>query len=383
MAGRLAAGGRLCFSVFKKKCVPLENKPYASLSHFYTELHSFEQSLSDLEKLKLPKKLQDYDRKFRKLYRSSGGRQLEQPLTLTHSYEYYCRLVDEVLFGTEEVETSVSGEQLLELTRSMLRHDLDPYHQLLVPHAHTHPSLCDQLTLRFMHIEERLARLLFKDYTRFSAESSRGSLFQEREYKGDFKFELVDCLDSVEQLSEAIYNVALFGRARNKLILAAEMAVARHWQGLSELALGRLLFCLAMGGRSLKVIETNFQAIAERMRDHKLELLFYMVMSGVEDAVLFNSVSKTLQLQPRNTTQQLVSTLIQKILAQRFNCAIEVDLNEQYKLPHQQHGGEAFFEGFLARHNYTYSINFNPIVDRSVFVIQEKEFLVLDHRLVK
>jgi hypothetical protein len=339
MAARLASRSRLCFSVFKKKCIPLENKPYSSLSHFYTELHSFEQSLSDLEKLKLPKKLQDYDRKFRRLYRSSGSRQLEQPLTLTHSYEYYCRLVDEVLFGTEEVETAVTAEQLLELTGSMVRHDLDPYQQLFVPNAHAHPSLFDQLTLRFMNIEERTARLLFKDYTRFSAESSRNNLFEEREYKGDFKFELVDSLDSLEQLSEAIYNVALFGRPRNKLILAAEMAVSRHWQRLSEPALGRLLFCLAMGGRSLKVIETNFQAIAERMKNHKLELLFYMIMSGVEDAVLFNSLSTTLQLHPSNTTQQLVSTLIQKILAQRFNSAIEVDLKEEYKLPLQKYGG--------------------------------------------
>lgn len=88
------------FSLFKKKCLPISRTPYTSLNDLYHELHTFEQSLKDLELKKMPKKLEDFDRKFRRLYRKNEQKLLNVPMSLTHTYDYYCRRVDELIFGT-------------------------------------------------------------------------------------------------------------------------------------------------------------------------------------------------------------------------------------------------------------------------------------------
>ncbi len=66
------------------------------------------------------------------------------------------------------MQTEVTADQIIALTRNMISNDLDIYHRQLVPKISEHLSLADALTLRFINIEERLSRMLFKGYTGFS-----------------------------------------------------------------------------------------------------------------------------------------------------------------------------------------------------------------------
>jgi hypothetical protein len=120
-----------------------------------------------------------------------------------------------------------------------------------------------------------------------------------------------------------MHNCALFNKMRDKLSLACELAITTRLKELSRESIGKLLFCLASSGRPLKFIEENFQAIRERVEEeHPLELLYYMMMSGLEDGVWFQLISNKLVLAPKNAHEQSIAKMAQIILAERFQCFI-------------------------------------------------------------
>lgn len=80
------------------------------------------------------------------------------------------------------------------------------------------------------------------------------AFLEEREYKGDFKFEVTEDIPRLELAIQAIHNCALFNKMRDKLTLACELALASKWKELSGVSVARLLFCLANSGRTLKFI---------------------------------------------------------------------------------------------------------------------------------
>lgn len=65
---------------------------------------------------------------------------------------------------------------------------LDTYHKELIPIVNAKPTLFEAVEQRFVNIEERLSRVIFKDYSSFSKASSKVSFLTEQVYKGDFKF---------------------------------------------------------------------------------------------------------------------------------------------------------------------------------------------------
>jgi hypothetical protein len=128
----------------------------------------------------------------------------------------------------------------------------------------------------------------------------------------------VDSLPKIEQAIEIMYHCAMFNKLRDKLALACELAITKRGLEVSDSTMGRLLFCLANSGRSLKFIEENYHSIRERMEQHPLELLYYMMVSGLEDAVWFQMLSKKLVLTPRNAHEQSIAKMIKIILAEQF-----------------------------------------------------------------
>jgi hypothetical protein len=83
---------------------------------------------------------------------------------------------------------------------------------------------------------------------------------------------------------------------RDKISLSSELAFVTKFNDLSSLSISRLLFCLANSGRALKFIESNFLEIREKAESYPLEVLYYMMMSGIEDVVWFHMLSNKLVL---------------------------------------------------------------------------------------
>ena len=63
---------RELFSVFKKKCQPIEQQNYDSYLELYQSLSAFESDLDDLELKKMPKKLEHFSKRFRRLSKVDG-----------------------------------------------------------------------------------------------------------------------------------------------------------------------------------------------------------------------------------------------------------------------------------------------------------------------
>jgi hypothetical protein len=55
-----------------------------------------------------------------------------------------------------------------------------------------------------------------------------------------------------------------------------------------------------------------------------LELLYYMMATGLEDAVWFEMLSNKLVITPRNGHEQSIAKMIQIILDEKFKCKIAV-----------------------------------------------------------
>jgi hypothetical protein len=242
------------FSLFKKKCLPVQSRNYQTYSQLYEELSAFEGGLEELETKKMPKKLEDFGRKMRRLYRQDSANLFAVPLRVNHTYEFFVRCSDELLFGNQDQEKPTTLEQLLVLTRNMADLSLDGFNLECVPRVQNQPTLLEAIEQRFVNVEERLSRLLFKGYLGFSQATSKLSFLNQREYKGDFKFELVDDLDVLEKASECLLHCAQFNQLRSKLVIACEKAVSAKQEQLSDVTLARLLYCLAVAGRPLKML---------------------------------------------------------------------------------------------------------------------------------
>jgi hypothetical protein len=145
----------------------------------------------------MPKMLEAFSRRFRRLLKQQPTLTIDVPLKLSHTYESYTRNVDELTFGTEEMEVPTSLEQMVELTAQMARHDLNPYLNSLLLAPQAHSTLHLRMAERFINIEERISREVFKGYFGFSRTVSKVAFLEEREYRGDFQFKLVDELPRV------------------------------------------------------------------------------------------------------------------------------------------------------------------------------------------
>jgi hypothetical protein len=325
MAQRLATPTRALFSLFKKKLQPVHTAEYKTPEALYSSLAQFESGLTELELLKMPKTLENsFSKKMRRLLRQKDRKVIDVELTLSHTFENYTRNVDELIFGSEEVELETSLEQMAALTAQMVKCDLTAYVRELIPKSESHRTLYERLLERFANIEERIAREIFQGYFGFSRNVSKVAFLEEREYRGDFKFALVSDTAKIETAIEAMYHCALFNQMRDKLSLACELAISTRLNDLSSLSVSRLLFCLASAGRTLKFVEQNFHAIREKVEAYPLELLYYMMVSGIEDGVWFQLLSNKLVLQPTNIHEQAVAQMVQLIRKERFACTIEV-----------------------------------------------------------
>lgn len=100
MALKLALA-RMPFSAFKKKLAPLQTQDYRTPEDLYRSLASFEAHLLPLERKKMPKALELFGSKMRRLLRGREGRLMDVEMELTHTYHSYSRNVDELIFGSE------------------------------------------------------------------------------------------------------------------------------------------------------------------------------------------------------------------------------------------------------------------------------------------
>lgn len=60
------------------------------------------------------------------------------------------------------------------------------------------------------------------------------------------------------------------------------------------------------------------------MEGYPLGLLYYMMTSGLEDAVWFEILSNKLVITPKNAHEQSIAKIIQIILDEKFKCKIAV-----------------------------------------------------------
>jgi len=65
----------------------------------YGELYEFESNLDALEVKKMDKKLLDFDKKFRKLWREDKKGAYSVPMEVSHTYEYFIKTADRFTFG--------------------------------------------------------------------------------------------------------------------------------------------------------------------------------------------------------------------------------------------------------------------------------------------
>lgn len=82
---------------------------------------------------------------------------------------------------------------------------------------------------------------------------------EEKQYKGEFKFELVDEVEKIEEVSQIIYLLSLFNRTKKKTALVAELAIIKYWEKIKAQSLNNMIFGLGMNGRQLKVVDDNFE----------------------------------------------------------------------------------------------------------------------------
>ena len=81
----------------------------------------------------------------------------------------------------------------------MSGYDLTGYVKCLIPQVESHFSLYERLLERFVKLQERIGRQIFKGFFRFSQKVSKIAFLEERQYKGDFKFELTDDMEKLEK----------------------------------------------------------------------------------------------------------------------------------------------------------------------------------------
>lgn len=79
----------------------------------------------------------------------------------------------------------------------MVKFGIDVFKNDLVPKVGEKQTLFNAIDQRFVNVEERLSRVLFKKYTSFSTMTSQLSFLSERQYKGDFKFQLIEDVETI------------------------------------------------------------------------------------------------------------------------------------------------------------------------------------------
>ena len=136
----------------------------------------------------------------------------------------------------------------------MAEFGLNTYIKDLIPKVHVHKALYDTIQHRFVKIEEKLSRILFKGYASFSNITNKYSFLEEKQYKGDFKFELIEDLHIIEKASQCLYHCALFNQLRSKLALACQLIITKQLDNITDIALVRIIYSLAAAGRPLRFV---------------------------------------------------------------------------------------------------------------------------------
>lgn len=109
----------------------------------------------------------------RRLLRNKENRLIDVEMQLSHTFESYSKNADELIFGSEEVEVETTLQQMATLTNQMVKYDLNAYVKHLLPQAETYRTLYERLLERFLNIEERIGREIYKGYFRFSKKASK------------------------------------------------------------------------------------------------------------------------------------------------------------------------------------------------------------------
>lgn len=74
--------------------MPIAQQKYSSFSQLYEQLSTFQQNLSELELKKMPKKLEDFTKRLKKLYKEDTSNVHSIPLKINHTYDFFVRKSD-------------------------------------------------------------------------------------------------------------------------------------------------------------------------------------------------------------------------------------------------------------------------------------------------